>query len=423
MAAGIEGGRGNDTIHNDNIITVNNQAGIDTLTISPSLNAGQTKKMKTDVISAAAGIGGGEGKDIIINNGDINIISTSSIQNLNLSINATGSSSADSEINVYSDGRGIDGGSGNDRIVNKGLVNASAISSTSGNVIFHLDDYGAIKSVLNVNGDAVGITGGHGNDNIINEDTILVTFSGTLNLTNISADLLNNGSVDSTLAISGGAKGIAGSAGNDRVVNKKDITVSSLSSLDLFNLGLTGISWHWNTQERGGVFSHAYAAGIDGGHGNDNLITEGLLMVDSLASLMYGDLLLTGAEFADYDVSGLAEAEVAGIDGGYGKDRIINRGNMYLNSNSAANMVDITVTGFLLPWDTKGDGGLFSKAYATGIDGNRGDDLIKQKGYLEVNSRANSSVTNFTFDLAKLGSSDLSLHSISAASGMTGQRG
>jgi uncharacterized protein YhjY with autotransporter beta-barrel domain len=423
MAAGIEGDRGKDTIHNDNIITVNSQAGIGTLTVSPSLNAGQTKKMKTDVISAAAGIGGGEGKDIIINNGDINIISTSSVQNLNLSINATGSSSSDSEINVYSEGRGIDGGSGNDRIVNKGLIEASAISSTSGNVIFHLDDYGAIKSILNVNGDAVGITGGDGNDNIVNEDTILVTFSGTLTLNNISADLLNNGSVDSTLAISGGAKGIAGSAGNDRIVNKKDITVSSVSSLDLFNLGLTGISWHWNTEEKGGVFSHAYAAGISGGHGNDNLVNDGKLTVDSSAYLTYGNLLLTGADFADYDVSALAEAEAAGIDGGYGKDRIINLGDMFLNSNSGVDMVGVTVTGFLLPWDTKGNGGLFSKAYATGLDGNRGNDLIRQKGYLEVNSRANSTVTDFTFDLVKLGSTDLSLQSISAASGITGGLG
>ncbi len=422
-AVGIAGDSSNDKIDNEADIFVYGLASVGTLTVSPSLSAQQSKKMDTDIFSTAIGIGGDGGDDRINNTGSVITTASAEIENLNLSINATGSTFADSLITVNADGRGIDGGYGDDEIVNQGFIHATATSSTTGIVNLHLDDYGSIKSVLNVIGDAVGIIGGGGNDNIQNEETIRVNFEGSLSLTNLSADLLNNGSVDSTLAISGKARGIAGGAGDDEIVNKKDTTVWSVSELDIFNLGLTGISWQWNTKENGGAWSYAYADGISGGDGNDDLTNEGTLTVSSSADVMSGTLSLTGAEFADFDVSSLAEAVVIGIDGGMGEDEIVNEGDMYLNATAAANMVSPTVTGFQLPWDTKGEGGLLAKSYVTGLDGNSDDDIVKQKGTLEVYSRASSSATNFTLDLAKLGSSDTSIQSTAGAAGLSGGLG
>ncbi|MCP5044192.1 MAG: autotransporter domain-containing protein, partial [bacterium] len=96
---------------------------------------------------------------------------------------------------------------------------------------------------------------------------------------------------------------------------------------------------------------------------------------------------------------------------------------MTVGANSTANLVGVTVKGFLLPWEKVGDGGIFARTVAGGLDGYDGNDSLLQAGTLTVNATSNSTVTDFGLTVVQLGTTDYRVRSGSLAIGLDGGLG
>src|SRR5258705_11719854 len=79
----------------------------------------------------STGIAGGKGRDSIMNEGELNVSATSSLASSGGSTVAFGSSGTGANSGAVTTAAGIDGGDGDDVILNKGRITASSNASLS----------------------------------------------------------------------------------------------------------------------------------------------------------------------------------------------------------------------------------------------------------------------------------------------------
>ncbi len=402
-ATAIGGGWGEDTIQNSGDLTLMDGDGFDAgaLGVSASLNvsgnvaikgvaegsvAGTAASNATVTAEATAtGIDGGRDNDSIVNSGTITLLPASSAEGVSASLNVSGNmagetqgaSMSDASVTARSTATGIDGGEGDDGIVNDGTISlmeqtggdgsidaealgVAAALDISGNLNGTAEGLALSKATTTADATATGISGAGGIDTI-------------RNTVGIAADVVSD------------AEGVAVAA---------DITVALNGSAE--GSSLSDVS----------TAAYARTAGIDAGEDGDDVYNRGdiQLFADADATSTAVSVTIAGTMRGQAGGDALSNATTAahatatGISGGEGSDGITNLGfvsaNTEATTNTAAVAVGITVaeTG-TAEGAAVSDSSASSLARSTGIDGGRDDDTIHNEGVISTTSLADAQAT------------------------------
>jgi hypothetical protein len=465
-ATGIGGGAGDDTIDNEGTITLLNGSGDDetdasatavsvSLTVSGSMEGSVAGEALSDSSATAdamaTGIDGGSGIDTITNRGTIvGSVDTSATAvgvGLDVSIlvakegdvegNVSGAALSDASVTASSAATGIDGGGDSDEIDNRGDIEFLTNSSATG-VAVSLDVAGSIAAKGGVEGEiegkalsnssteayavTTGIDGGNESDHIINTGNISL-IQAKSDARGVSASL----NISAGVAVNGDAKvNVTGEAASDA-----SVTAESL------------------------------ALGLDGGLGDDEIdnAEDIRLLSTSYAMGVTATLDITGAlsfkGISESDVSGAAvsnssvsaKSEATGIAGGWGKDTILNSGNIILmndedliDADALGVSASLTISGNVaikgiaagtVEGAAASNATVTAEAEAIGINGGADDDIIDNIGAITLLPSSNADGISASLNVSgnMLGetggsaSSDASVISTSSAIGIEGGEG
>jgi uncharacterized protein YhjY with autotransporter beta-barrel domain len=469
-ATGIDGGGGNDTIENRGKIFANADSTVTAAEVGVNIEVTKEGNASGEALSdtsvtanaAATGIDGGRDADVIDNRGDIELLANSDATGVSVSVdvagtmkgNAAGSSVSDSSVTAEAAATGIDGGDGDDTIINDGLATTTNANATATGVSVGLTVSGSMQgnvagkalsdASVTANAAATGIDGDSGQDTIENWSKLSsevdasatgVAASLKVGFTkegDVSPDALAEGSAlsDASVTANAVATGIDGGESGDVIDNRGDIEL-------LANSGATGVSVALDiagtmkgsaagsSVSDASVTAQSTATGIEGGEGDDTIDNEGTITLmkqaegedqtDAVATAVSVGLTVSGSMEGNAegkalsDASALADASVIGIKGGGGKDTIKNRGAIVANVDSSATAVglglDVSLSlkeGGNANGAALSDASVTASAAATGIDGGEGSDAINNRGDMDL--LANSDATGVAASLAIAGS-------------------
>jgi hypothetical protein len=402
-ATGIDGGWGQDTIRNSGNITLMNEDvfDADALGVSASLNISGNVAIKgvaagtvegaaasnatVTAEATATGIDGGEDNDFIDNSGAIKILPSSNAAGVAASLNVSGnmvgetegSAMSDASVTAKSTATGIDGGEGDDTIVNKGAITLMKQEAGEDEV-----DAGAlgVAASLDVTGNLNGTAEGQ-----------------ALSKATTTAEAV--------------ATGISGGSGLDNITNTATITADVDSDAEGVAIAVE-VSVAFNGRAEGSSLSDASttakakAAGIEAGEDDDIIENSGEIQIFSYADATSTAVYLTvsgafrgqaGGE-ALSKATTTADATATGIDGGEGSDEITNLGSISASASATTDAVAVAVgLSFTLAGTAEGaalsDLSSTSLAVATGIDGGGDNDTIDNEGAINVSSLADAQAT------------------------------
>ncbi|HOX18865.1 MAG TPA: hypothetical protein PKW82_10445, partial [Spirochaetales bacterium] len=246
----------------------------------------------------------------------------------------------------------LQGGKGRDRIVNTDALIADANATPQAG-----SDHARAT--------AIGILAGNGSDLVVNSGTIDVSATATLT---------GAGEADSV------AIGIDAGNGKDGVVNggidpaeggtegealPPDIVVNATTTVTV-----SDTTWDLiGAESEAGIDASATAVGISGGNGKDGIVNEGTMAVTATTEVSVTNVAVTLVDAEHPDATIVGRAVAIGLDGGNGKDGIVNSGDFSVSAESTVSTTSIAFTGIAVPWpiDASLDGSTLATASATGI--------------------------------------------------------
>src|SRR5882672_9779437 len=374
-AVGIEGGNGRDILRNDGALTVNASATSSSNTRSLTLTGGDQVTATTALETRAVGISGGAGKDEISNSGALTVNATSEVSGVDIKLSLIDRAHSDTSTFVRSSATGIDAGSGSDSITiaNTGTIAANATSKSSGvSVNLSLVAAATAASKTEVQASAVGIVGGQGNNTIDIGGAVKAAATSQESDVGVAvnyADLtiLDRQGNDVTTTVESKATGIDGSKGENRINIAQGGSVEAVASSKLSSLSVS--------------------VGMEGVPQN----TETLINTQSLVS---------GGITSNSTATGI-------LGGGHG-DYLTSAGSVTANATSSAtqNIVNIGISLFEITIPTPNIGlagaGTEANAAATGIIGGGGDDMILNSGLVKSDASASATAGAFSISLGVL---------------------
>ncbi|HVP78515.1 MAG TPA: autotransporter outer membrane beta-barrel domain-containing protein [Thermodesulfobacteriota bacterium] len=385
LATGIHAGNGDNTITNTSTgsIQSTSTAYADAFSVSVNLIGAVGASAGSTASATSAGISSGGGTDTLRNEGSINLTATSNTDASAYSGQLLGYGDSNAKGISNATVKGIDGGDGVNTLINIGSITGTATANANASSYdFQLSGGGNVTAGTDANATALGIAGGKDVDTIRNEGTINLTAQSTLVSEGRSYQLFGIGIADVDSKAVALSTGIDGGNGNNGVTNTStgSITVSSNASATATGLSATiGIA-----AASASTTSKAHSTGIKSGSGEDTITNEGTLNVKATSSTYAGsgDLSLVGLSFGD----ALTEAITEGIVAGDGRDVITNKGTIAVGTvqdndhpMAYSNVDSVSMSLFNISSATFG-----SKAQATGITGDGGDDTIINTGTITV---------------------------------------
>lgn len=401
-ATGIDAGSGDDNVKNDGTLDVSASAVSNAVDIELNLVDAIVASTSTNANSTAIGIDGGEGIDLLANNGTLTVNSHADADVVGVlvslvdatlihdvipdDVSPVGGASTASVSNAT----GMDGGAGNDWISNSGTLDVTATADTDAvsvsysetgipagfaNVPAGFAEEIEIDAGVTANAYATGINAGSGNDHVTNDGTLITLADTTANHTSVSANLPLESLIGSplpTLIIVGSANegtanaiGIDGSAGNNTLINNDSIDVDALATglsvsvfanvdVDLF--GVTGdIPLNWSgtlvtAATEIGTTANGILAGENGSHIFNN--TDAALNVNSETHsaatvvdvrMSYSDTDIFSVNGTVADTSTIGTALSNGIVGSAEADLVDSAGDITVDSLADTNSTTVTV--------------------------------------------------------------------------------
>ncbi|MFZ7127524.1 MAG: autotransporter domain-containing protein [Desulfobacterales bacterium] len=295
---------------------------------------------------------------------------------------------------------GIDGGPGDDVILNAGGISA------------HAD---ALTLALSLGVGAEGVPSG-----VLSTDNFLMPAGAGITTASGTVDTSSSEGLR-------GATGISGGAGRDTILNLGSLTAaadatatSSGLSISFPLLELAGIAKWWNdippavALTTSGTSAEAHAAGITAGAGDDAIVSippagkgigvtataiantnQTALVLQNLTTAGGGPPYYANLDLALANAGAEAAAQASGLDGEDGHDAVQNQGALAVTAEATAvgNAASVSVVGL------KGMTGLGAalveakvdtqaSAAATGLEGGTGDDTVANRGPLAVDAHA-----------------------------------
>lgn len=466
-STGIRGGAGDDTLSNRARIEAH--ANADALAVSVAISAsgtadgisiaGSIADASGNALAAATGIDGGADNDAIRNDSVIDISHvTADALAASISLEVAGTNNgvsagvaiADSSAHATASGTGLDGGDADDVITNTGTITLDDVDATTHAIGVAVSLNGALNAGVaagaamtdtsaNSNATAIGIAGGGGNDVILNTGTITASNVGS-DANTVSAALSGNLSMEG-VALSAAladtsshadtrVSGIDGGGGDDAIDNRGAITLRG--DADAHGLAIA-VSISAALGVGGGVSvvdgtsnADSTVTGIDGGEGRNDIINTAHLDVGSSASaqalgVSVGAELALGAGMTVADVEANATATAIGIGDSVGPSvvgnpaRIANAGRIDVTAESSVSgtAVSVDMRGYSL-----GETSTHALAEGYGVKVGAGDTTIDNDGLIVVTSTANASGLTVAANLAGRTQANADITAESRASGI-----
>jgi hypothetical protein len=365
-STGIAGGGGTDVIRNDNLITVDATADAWTLSVSgnyqgAAIAADAVWDGGTTAEAAATAIVAGDDDDQVENNGTVNVNAEATTDSTGVSGSVYGVAGTVMSSTAHTWSAGIAGGGGDDTIQNTDTLTADA-TSEAGTNNFALDGAGVAVAAdavwdggTTAEATAVGLDGGPGDDTIINTGTITVgrdsdDVMAQARSTGVSGNAAGFTATVVTSTARTRAIGIYGSDGADTIENRGTITVDGTSRADSQNIALTaaGVSGAVDAVWDGGTTAEATAVGIEACKGADatnSIANYGTIDVGARAEATSTGVSssLAGGLSASIATS-TARVESVGIQGGDYTDTIYNEGSVTADGYAETDTVGVSAT-------------------------------------------------------------------------------
>ena len=365
---GISGDNGNDIIENEGVVKASATANLDVQAASVAIAHSTFGSESTEAassnyaagVSTARGISAGAGDDQIINKGLVTVEAGSTVKVSNLTVSSSGPAYSDAGTLALAYAKGIDGGAGNDGILNTDTVFVNAAPRISSATRTFADGNVDGKVGIVFNAAATGITGGAGNDTIRNEGNILVVVGAPVTGSSVSANAASGSTTitDKSFTTSADPKDLAGKwiritggANPDfftqvvafdpasgtftlRDPLKHDLTAATAYTLydygsktaDITSLDVTVGG---RTRVDAATTASVQAKGIVGGDGDDNIVNAGTITVSASNHIEAVKVSITGNIVADTRVESTVNA--VGIEGN-------DRSSVTTASNSGTNV-------------------------------------------------------------------------------------
>ncbi|MEL6827926.1 MAG: hypothetical protein AAFN91_16885, partial [Pseudomonadota bacterium] len=392
---GVLGGGGLDTIANNTILTsrADARAIADQVSIQGLGFEADFGSLSANAI--ASGVVGGNGNDVLTNLLAVSVESLATAQNNDLDIRLVGGGIGSSNSIANARGIGMDGGVGDDTIINNLVVNVLSQARTStSNTQVSVADVSFLDSTRFSISDAIGISGDRGADAIDNFGLVRAIADATLSNSSVSVNLIGGGATDASLNASAAATGIDGGAGLDVVTlheNSKTFAIAcaaaeydtgsqvcSPGESNSVTINLVG-----GTQTDGDLVFRSSAYGLDLGRGADVLTSLGEIFASATTDFRSSSLAVTGVGYTGEATDSAATAVAVGVVAGDGNDTLSLGGSISSNSlaNLAGSSMDVTLVGYSAANSVFG-----ANANAIGVDGGAGDDTVLFDGSLLTSS-------------------------------------
>lgn len=449
-ATGIDGGDGMDIITNKGAITLmkqevgENEEDATALGVAVSLSIsgnviGTTEgealsEASVTADAAATGIDGGADADTITNTGKISADVDSHAEGVSVAADITvtgdgtaaGSALSEASVTANAAATGIDGGDGDDTIINETDENvegsgeielfatsdatATAVSVSIAGAMNGTAEGGALSKAGVVSDSvAIGIDGGGGVDTIENRSGISGEASSTADATSVSVGITvgvhgkadGEALSDASVTALGTAIGIAGGDGVDTIENEGLIDMDAISSASATTVsvqlsGSMGGVAEGKAAADGSATALSETRGIAGGRGDDNITSSenGIAtFADAISdttsvSVSGGGSIGLAKNASVANASSLSETSSTAIDGGSGNDTIENaseiKATAKADAEATATSVGVTIGVGSAETVGTGDSSATARANATGIEGGGEDDKITNSAAIIV---------------------------------------
>lgn len=430
-ATAILGNDSKDTILNSGELVANSDANAYGLAVAANFGGAAMSESTTTATSIATGLDSSGGDDTVYNNAAVTSYAQASAEGISVSAGFIGYFSGDASSTATAAANGLDGGEGNDKLVNKAsiTINSSSIGdSFSGAGVF--TGVAAAEATGTANAVSRGMTGGDGNDWVSNlgtmtvsagDDSVAHTFAGCerasggacVRTSSFSLSLIGGSLTNAASLADSNATGLDGGIGSDILKNAGPLGVTALARgrSSGTSVNLAGVA-----NADASSTTHALATAIGGGLDADLLLNEAQISVDAATENVSNSVSVSVAGSVSSNADTIASANAFGLNGGEGDDSIHNSESAVIGVNSTSSS-SANSSSWVFAGASGAEAQLLATTQSTGIAGDAGDDCIQNDGTVDVDTGARLTTTGggrAIFGRAKKGSS------ISADSHATG---
>lgn len=425
-ATALAGGDGMDTIENQGSLTATTDADATSASVAATIGiafvpgGAAIADTTTDATAESIGIDGGEGDDTASNSGSITTTSEADAIGVPVGVAPLGASIGDTDVTATAISTAMDGGAGDDMLMNLegGTLTNTATSDARGTVVTFTAAGASLGDVTATsNADATGMHGGAGDDVIEHRGTTTNTATATLAGNSVNVTVAGASLGDATSIANANARGLSGGEGNDRIDSFGAITSSATANTPTVNVNVTGVGAALGDSS---VESNATATGIDGG-ADDDLITSSSVITSTANATTGGanvSVTWTGASLVDAGID--ATADAAGIRGGSGNDESVSDGTITATATADANATSVVVN---VNGAALGDTSTTATAIATGMEDGEGDDLLENSGTLDADASATADANDVAVGLLGAAIADADVTAEAFATGLAGGAG
>lgn len=432
---GVDLGEGEDVLINDGRIDVEARSHSTVSASEVTVAGAGSAVVGSNATATASGIKGGAGKDEIINNGNIEvgITDAETLQGhwmalLDLetsSFTFAGAASSNSTAEASTESTGIHGGADDDQIINTGDLSVFA-NAKNKSTASSVNIFGTAGSTDNAGASsaATGMAGGDGVDTVTNIGNVLVSARTRLELDGTSYRLGGAGNTSGTLTANTTVWGLVGNGGDDTLRNEGLLRVRGGSEMESTGNSNTTFGGATTAANSGATTT---ATGLSGDAGDDTILNIGLgaeIDVEANVTVESGSSSYTfvGAPSSGAVLTGVSTA--MGIQGGDGIDFIDSDGSVTVTANASLDLEGGARS--TIGGGAESTGTATTQTTATGFSGGEGDDIIRSAGNLSVVSDSRAASHNTTNNAAAILSNsraEAQSNATSTSTGFTGGAG
>lgn len=377
---------GNDTVRNRGDITTSATSEAPSFSAAVSAGTGVALAVSTATSEAdAISLRGGDGNDLLDNDGDLTTTADALAVTANLSVTNTGLAGAadavwDGGTRATANAIGI-AGDGGDR------THTREISvSTDG---FDHDDDGVLAD---------------GADTIENDGAVHSSATSTAASIAVAVAARGVGVATSTATSNANAAGIDAGAGSsvDNVANRGALTAEAAATAAAVSVAITntGAALSADSVWDGGTHATSRARGIDVGTGGETITNSGAIISNSTSTTASAALSVAANGVAASVTTATGSADSTGIDasGGDDVDQVTNSAAIDVDATSFALSVAASITnnGLAIASDAIWDGGTHSSARSRGIDVGAAADTVTNSGAVTATGHATTASANLS---------------------------
>lgn len=239
--------------------------------------------------------------------------------------------------------RGLEGGSGNDRLVNGGRLEVMADGHFT-QTDFDIGDPGLPSGLGGVSLDsrltvaAVALLDSAGFNTLINSGASTVSATAETSRGDVTMNLATLGDVPQNITTVATASGLLSTGGGDTLTNASGASLAVSASAEATSARVA-VSGAELAGAGSATLSDARADGLRGGAGNDTLTNAGALAVSATATVTDIDISISAQQFGlpeivlpDVEEESNASARAYGLVGGGGRDTLVNSGALTLSA-------------------------------------------------------------------------------------------